>query len=162
MSKGRPLSCYDYVNRPYTVVRRALVGDALGIFARATRAASARADAVGAELHVRVGALDVAAEIAIEIASVEDAIEYGEPATLLRLRWQSASRPGLFPVMDAALKIYALSATETQLELDGRYTPPLGPVGEALDSVAGHRIAQAAVHRFVQEVGALLRAELPV
>jgi hypothetical protein len=38
--------------------------------------------------------------------------------------------------------------------------PPLGGVGSALDSLIGHRIADASVHRFVTDVASLLRGEL--
>jgi hypothetical protein len=41
-----------------------------------------------------------------------------------------------------------------------RYTPPLGTIGSALDSLIGHRVADASVHRFVTDVASLLRGEL--
>jgi hypothetical protein len=62
--------------------------------------------------------------------------------------------------MEAELIVYPLSKEETQLELHGRYTPPLGAVGSALDSLIGHRVADASVHRFVTDVASLLRTEL--
>jgi hypothetical protein len=62
--------------------------------------------------------------------------------------------------MHAVLWAYALTPTETQLELEGKYAPPLGVVGKAVDAVIGHRIAQASMHRFIQEVAARLREEL--
>ena len=37
---------------------------------------------------------------------------------------------------------------------------PLGAVGGALDSLIGHRVADASVHRFVTDVAGLLRGEL--
>jgi hypothetical protein len=161
MSKGPSVRCHDYVNRPYPRVREALVADAERIFQRATRAASARADDGGAALRVRIGALEVTAEIAIRVVGVEEREAYGRPATVLRLAWQAARSPGLFPVMEAELKCFALSGGETQLELEGAYTPPLGALGEALDRVAGHRIAEASVHRFIDEVASCLREQLP-
>jgi hypothetical protein len=51
--------------------------------------------------------------------------------------------------MEAELVVYPLSKSETQLELQGRCSPPLGALGGALDSLVGHRIADASVHRFV-------------
>jgi hypothetical protein len=62
--------------------------------------------------------------------------------------------------MEATLSIYALSATETQIALDGRYRPPLGALGHALDAMVGHPIAEASVLRFVQDVAARINAEL--
>jgi hypothetical protein len=62
--------------------------------------------------------------------------------------------------MDAELIVYPLSPNETQLELHGFYSPPLGAVGSALGSLVGHRIADASVHRFVTELASWLRSDL--
>jgi hypothetical protein len=40
MSKGREISCYDYLNHPYEQVRDALSKDALAVFQSATKAAA--------------------------------------------------------------------------------------------------------------------------
>ena len=50
--------------------------------------------------------------------------------------------------------------TETQLDFEGDYEPPLGLIGNAVDSVIGHRIAEASVHRFVTDVATHLRDSL--
>ena len=76
------------------------------------------------------------------------------------LRWKAARAAALFPSMEAELVVYPLSKDETQLELHGLYRPPLGAIGSALDSLVGHRIADASVHRFVTDVASLLRSEL--
>jgi hypothetical protein len=44
--------------------------------------------------------------------------------------------------MKADLSIYPLTATETQLDFKGVYEPPLGPLGEAVNAIVGHRIAE--------------------
>ncbi len=62
--------------------------------------------------------------------------------------------------MKATLLMFALSATETQLELRGTYEPPMGRLGEVLDAAAGHRLAGAAVTRFIREVAGWLREQL--
>jgi hypothetical protein len=147
---------YDYVNRPYAAVRDALASDAVGVFRRASRARDG-----GAELHAHVGALDVAAGIELDITSIENTTMYGQPATCIALTWHAARHPGMFPTMVGTLSIYALSSTETQLELSGTYDPPLGIVGDAIDAIALHRIADSSVRELVREVAAFLRAELP-
>lgn len=63
--------------------------------------------------------------------------------------------------MRATLAIYPLTASETQLEFFGSYEPPLGRVGDAINAVIGHRIAEASVQRFVEEVACYLRAAIP-
>jgi hypothetical protein len=162
MAKGRELRCFDYVNHPYEQVRDALCRDAPGVFQAATTVAASRAHEVASELRVHVGALEIGAEIRITVNQVEvrPAEPLHAPETRLHIEWEAARRPGLFPLMRAELAIYPLTATETQLDLSGRYEPPLGLVGGAVDAIAGHRIAEASVHRFVTDVAEYLRRTL--
>jgi hypothetical protein len=62
--------------------------------------------------------------------------------------------------MDGELSIYALTGTETQLDFLGHYQPPFGILGGALNAVAGHRLAEASVDRFVRDVAEHLRENL--
>ena len=62
--------------------------------------------------------------------------------------------------MKAELSFWPLTATETQLELTGAYEPPLGALGKAVDAAIGHRIAEATVHRFLDDLVEQLRREL--
>ena len=163
MAQPHELRCYDYVNHPYAAVRDALRGDLRGILERATRTATGRAQALVANLKVDVGPLEIGTDVAIELVGVEERDQgpIGRTATTyVRLRWKAARAAALFPSMEAELIVYPLSGHETQLELHGRYSPPLGAVGSALDSLVGHRVADASVHRFVTEVASLLRSEL--
>lgn len=63
--------------------------------------------------------------------------------------------------MEAQLSVWPLTETETQLEIVGAYDPPLGLVGDAFDAAVGRRIAEATVLRFLDEVAAQIRKELP-
>jgi hypothetical protein len=161
VSKKHELRVYDYVNHPYASVREVLCLEPLAIFQRATMTAAARANALGAELHVPIGPLELAADITIRVVSTETATSpFGKEATVLALEWKSAKRAGLFPTMTATLSAYALTSTETQLDLCGTYNPPMGLFGDAIDAMGLHRIAEASVQRWVQDVAAFLRAEL--
>lgn len=162
MSKGRHIRAFDYVNQPYEKVRDALREGADEILVAATKAAASRAHSVASGLHVNIGGIEVGAEISISVDSVEDdpKAPLGGHSTHLHLSWQAAKRPGLFPLMNGDLSVYALSPTETQLDFEGDYEPPLGVVGAALDAAVGHRIAEASVHRFVSDVAAHLREAL--
>jgi hypothetical protein len=163
MAQRHELRCYDYVNHPYPVVRDALRGRLGAIFERATMGATGRAEALAANLKVDVGPVEIGTDVTIELLGVEERQEgpIGRtPTTFIHLRWKAALAPALFPAMDAELIVYPLSRNETQLELHGFYSPPLGAVGSALDSLIGHRMADASVHRFVAEVAGLLRSEL--
>jgi hypothetical protein len=162
MTTARPIRCYDYVNQPCPRVQAALRQDTAGIFWRATTSGAEREQAICAQLHVRLGALDVAADVSVEIGPVEETMSspYGYQVTVFPLSWSSIAHPSLFPLMHAKLYVYPLSSRETQIELEGTYQPPLGALGGAIDAAIGHRIAEASVLRFVQDVAALLRAEL--
>ena len=155
---GSQLHAYDYVNRPYEAVRASLLADPLGTFQRAT-AASTRTEASSAELHAKVGGVEVGMDVTIEIVAIENGRSPDDrPATNLTIEWKATHRPGLFPTMRATLSVYALTPTETQLDFAGTYDPPLGIVGEAVDAIAMHGIAKESVTGFVHEVARFLAA----
>lgn len=162
MSNGRHIRAYHYVNQPYERVRETLHADAQDMFREATHAAASRARSVASGLSVNIGGVEVGAEIAIDVCSVEDVDKgpLGKPATRIELEWEAARTPRLFPFMKARLSAYALTGTETQLDFEGDYEPPLGVVGAAVDAAVGHRIAEASVHRFVRNVAAHLRERM--
>jgi len=154
----RMLECHDYVNQPYPRVREAVLANPHEMFRHATAAAAAHA----ATLHVRLGGIDVGTDVALQITGVEDDQAYDRPATKLMIEWQAASNPRLLPSMKATLGIFALSATETQLELRGHYQLPMGKLGGWLDDAVGHRLAEASVTRLLREVAGWLRETLAV
>jgi hypothetical protein len=63
--------------------------------------------------------------------------------------------------MAAEISAWPLSSSETQLEIEGGYRPPLGPLGTAIDAAVGHRVAEACVHRLLEDLSEQLRRELP-
>jgi hypothetical protein len=150
----RELHCYDYVNQPYEAVRTTLLADPLGLFTRATSPSGVSA---GAELHVTLGALDVAAEVAIAVRDVVETRAHDRAVTQIDFSWRAVRHPGLFPTMTACLRCYELSPTETQLEITGSYEPPLGITGQAVDAIAMHRVAETSVANFVRDVASFLR-----
>lgn len=152
---------YDYVNHPHTKVRAALAADPREIFRAATRAAAGRARSVAAELRVTIAGVDVAAEVTVSIGVITDETgPLGGPLTRIPVSWEAAKHPQFFPLMSGELTVYPLTATETQLDFLGRYDPPLGVLGGAMDALVGHRIAEASVHRFIGDVARHLRDEL--
>ena len=159
-SKSPEIRCYDYVNHPYARVRDALSTDTLNVFQSATKAAASRAQSIAAELCVDIGGVGVKSDIRISIKNVEEKLldaALSTPVTRLQLEWEGATKPGLFPLMKAELSIYPLTATETQLDFWGVYEPPFGAVGEAMNAIVGHRIAEVSVHRFIGGVAEYLR-----
>jgi len=156
-SMNREIRSFDYVNHPYSAVRDALVKDPAGVLRAATNAAASRARAVAAALHVNIGPLDIAAEIAVTVGKISEQTPNAPRVTRIPIAWSAAQRAALFPIMNAELSVYPLTETETQLDFLGRYEPPLGIVGGALDATVGRRIAEASVHRLVADVANYLR-----
>jgi len=159
----RDIRAFDYVNQPYEPVRSILTDQALAIFQRATKLAEDRSGDLVAALSVNLAGVEVSKDISIRVGEVrEEGHGNSELSriTSIGLSWQATESPGLFPAMDAELKVYPLSFSETQVELVGSYDPPMGVLGSALDAVVGHRIAEASVHRFVRAVVERLRQEL--
>jgi len=113
-------------------------------------------------LRVTIAGVDIAAEIVFTIGTIEDeaAGPHGSPLTRIPVSWEAARNPRLFPLMSSVLTIYPLTATETQLDFLGRYDPPLGVVGDAMDALVGRRIAEASVHRFITDVAQYLREHI--
>jgi hypothetical protein len=155
------LRVYDYVNQPFERVAAALSGDASGILQRATTVAGERAAELGAKLHAHVGPVDITADVTIDVGPVDETpLPSGRPALRIPIKWHAIRTPRAFPVMQAELTVYPLTSTETQLELAGSYEPPLGAVGRALDGALLHKIAEASVLQFVQEIARYMREDL--
>jgi hypothetical protein len=162
MTTGREIRSYDYVNHPYERVRDVLKQHALTVFQSATKAAASRAETVAAELHVDFGGIGVKTDIKIDVKSVDEkaADSTSTAKTRLLLEWQAATMPRLFPLMKGELSVYPLTSTETQLDFSGVYEPPFGAVGKTMNAIAGYRIAEVSVHRFVSDVARYLRQAL--
>ncbi|HEX9122346.1 MAG TPA: hypothetical protein VF984_03155 [Actinomycetota bacterium] len=95
----------------------------------------------------------VAKSVEIELGTV-----YRIPSkALLPLTWKATGSEALFPVLEADLEVAALGPERTQLSISGRYHPPLGMVGRALDRAMLHRVAEATVKDFVDGIGQALR-----
>jgi len=154
----REIRCYDYVNHTYERVRDALLHDAVAIFQSATKSAVSRAQSVATELRVDFGGIGIKADVKVSVKNIEEKIDFiPSPASRLLLEWEATTMPGLFPLMKAELCIYSLTPTETQLDFFGHYEPPFGMVGKAMNAIAGYRIAEVSVHRFLSDVAGYLR-----
>ncbi|HEY1905799.1 MAG TPA: hypothetical protein VGG91_07140 [Myxococcaceae bacterium] len=161
MSEGRTVRCYDYVPVQYGRVRDLLHSDGVAIFSHATATLNERARDLVATLRLEVGPLEIGVNVQLRVKRITDETSAtGDPRTRLDFTWEASQAAGFFPTMEASLSAYPLSPEETQLDLDGHYQPPLGTVGSALDSAAGHRIAEATVLRLLRDVRAQLLSEL--
>ncbi len=163
MNEPRPLKFYGYVDRPYGAVRDLLRLQPDDLLKRATLAASERASGLVARLHVGAGGADVGVDVQVKIRQKpDDAAVAGLPEVAhLALTWHAARGEGLFPTMSGELSASPVTFADTQIGFEGTYQPPLGGFGKAVDALIGHRIAEATVHRFVNEVVGEIRRALP-
>jgi hypothetical protein len=77
----------------------------------------------------------------------------GNSAVLI-VRWEAVgSGGGLFPVLDADITLTPYGSAASVLALSGAYRPPLGALGAALDRVVLHRVAEATIQGFVNQLG---------
>lgn len=59
---------------------------------------------------------------------------------------------GVFPAFEGILIVR--SENGTSIELDGTYTPPFGPAGQAFDATIGHRIAKSTARELLKDLKA--------
>jgi hypothetical protein len=116
---------------------------------------SASEDAYGAGITglARVGALGLYKLVRVQIREL--AQQDGQAG--LAIRWE-ASGPGsgLFPALDADIRLVPAEGQTTLLVLAGVYRPPFGTLGSALDRAALHRIAAATIRNFLGRLAAAI------
>lgn len=114
-----------------------------------THLEAARAD--GETLLVRVGPGGP------EWLTKSVSVHLGEPeargdALEVPLTWEATGPSGLFPRLVGVLRLVELDADRCEVVLSGRYRPPLGRAGHALDDVLLTRIAHATVRSFLRRL----------
>jgi hypothetical protein len=155
----RPIHTYDYIDEPFDDVTEILADTTATVLQSATTRAAEHARETVSRLRVPLGGFEIARDVTIQIGTF-DPIEARRVRVPIRFR--AASRAALFPSVEADLEVQALSLDPpyTQITLVGAYKPPLGVLGAAGDAIAGHRIAEIAIRRLVQEIVARLKTEL--
>jgi hypothetical protein len=110
-----------------------------------------------AELTLRVGPLGDLPGVSKLVA-----VRFLRPATQMGaltqgLRWEATGRAGgLFPVLDADIRLAAEGTRRTRLSLAGSYRPPLGRVGAALDRVVLGQVANATIGALLHDLAGAL------
>ncbi len=110
-------------------------------------------DAYGAGITglARVGTLGLSKVVRVRVRELTEA--GGGPG--LAIRWEATGPGGgLFPALDADIRLARASDETTVLSLAGVYRPPLGTLGNALDRAALHRVAAATIRSFLGRVAA--------
>ena len=147
----RPLHCYAYLHARFDLVSRVLAYRTADVLQHATENAAEQAGELSRTLSVEVGGFRISRDVAIEIGEFEPR---GVMSSVVPLRWRAESSGLLFPTLSAELEIAALTTDPplTQLTVDGSYVPPLGVVGAGADRLLLHRVAEATLHRFTNDV----------
>jgi hypothetical protein len=149
------VQCFDYVNQPYPGVDQLVRAAPDDVFPRCPELAGRVAT-----LRMRLGGLEIGADVAIRVLGVASSTAYDRPATVVSFELEPTSHPRMFPSMTGTLVMFALSPDETQLELSGSYRPPLGPFGELVDAAVAHHVAEASVAGLLRDIAAGMRRRL--
>ena len=85
------------------------------------------------------------------------AVRLGEPSgddedLAVPILWEATGASGLFPRLDGELRLRVVDADRSELRLTGRYRPPLGRAGHAIDEALLARVARATVRSFLRRV----------
>ena len=94
-------------------------------------------------------------------------VDIGEPysrgdGVLIPVHWWANGATHLFPSLDGDLEVMPIGGETTQITLMGRYDPPLGGVGQRLDKMLLHRLAETSVRSFLTRLAAVLEKSTPV
>jgi len=75
---------------------------------------------------------------------------------MVPVTWEADGGPPIFPSMQGTLHVAPEGPSTTRLTLNASYDPPLGMLGEGMDRVVMHRLAQITMSDFVTRLAAAL------
>jgi hypothetical protein len=156
----RRLASNVYVQRPFEQVCRLLERETVRVLQPATETAARRTGELVADLRVELGGFEIGRAVVVDAGPFgRDAVGSGR----LPIAWKAANATALFPAIEGELVVTSMSDEPhplTQITLAGWYRPPLGAVGALGDVLVGHRVAEASVRHFLEEVARRLEREL--
>jgi hypothetical protein len=158
MNQLREIHTSAFLNHPYEALNDVVRRDPLGLLHRATDHAEEGERASATTDHPATVELD--RELTVELTSiVEEPDGMLGPRTRFSLEFRASHHPELLSTMEATLDLLTLGPSEAQLDFVGKYRPRYGVVGAAVDRVIGHRLLDAAAHRFVESIAERLRVD---
>ena len=83
--------------------------------------------------------------VKIELGQVRRALG----CVLVSMAWTATSTPFLFPHLEADLEFSEVEPGNVRIELRGSYRAPLGTLGERIDRLIMHRMAESTVRAFL-------------
>jgi hypothetical protein len=104
----------------------------------------------GEELRTRIdpGPFMPAKEVHVEVGKAERR----SGSVVIPLKWKATGPEALFPEMNADLVLQPIGHTDVQVVFRGSYDPPFGGIGRLLDRALMHRLAEASVKSFVDQL----------
>ena len=75
---------------------------------------------------------------------------------MVPVTWEAVGGPPIFPSMQGTLHVAPNGESQTRLTLNASYDPPLGRLGEGMDRIVMHRMAQITVSDFVARLAGAL------
>lgn len=108
----------------------------------------------------RVGPLPVYKHVMLRIGRLPDA-EPGE-RLMVPVTWEAVGGPPIFPAMQGTLHVAPGGRSTTRLTLNASYDPPLGRIGERMDRIVMHRLAQLTMNDFIARLAEALAAHFSV
>jgi hypothetical protein len=88
-------------------------------------------------------------------------VEFGEPVrtstwAVIPISWKPTFGRKLLPAMNGKVDVSPVSNEETRLTVSGMYEPPLGKLGEQLDEVLMHNVAEGTVKELAELIASRL------
>ena len=89
-------------------------------------------------------------------------VEFGEAVktstwAVIPISWKPTFGGKLLPVMNGKVDVSPVSTGETRLTVSGMYEPPLGRLGEQLDEVLMHNVAEGTVKELAELIAQRLQ-----
>lgn len=121
---------------------------------------SVEADGDGKSLLARagfkVGPFPVYKHVRLRVGWLPGA-EPGE-RLMVPVTWEAVGGPPIFPAMQGTLHVAPDGPRTTRLTLNASYDPPLGRIGEGMDRIVMHRLAQLTMNDFIGRIAEALAA----
>lgn len=103
----------------------------------------------GRQLLIQAGVAGVSKRVEVQVLPAQ---RIGG-TLVVPIRWVATGPSGvLFPQLDANLEIWPSGPDESALRLLGSYRPPLGGLGERLDRLLLHRVAEATSQALLRDL----------
>lgn len=111
-----------------------------------------------ATVGIRIGRVPIYKEVRLTIGAAPESLP--TERLMLPVCWEAVGGPPLFPRMEGTIHVQPDQEGSTRLTLNARYDPPLGRLGEVLNTAIMHRVAHSTMKDFLERLAARLEAEL--